>query len=449
MDTPSSTVIIQYNNIHDNYYGIEAAANTLSYAHYNNIYNNREYGVISASDYLGNNAPFDARYNWWGHETGPYHGTSWTYMGSPYGPHYGLGDNVSDYVLYNPWLKTPFTPPPIHDVAILSVVPSATRVAIGTTIQVNVTAKNEGNTYETFDVSLYYNGNFISTQTITDLAPGTTKQLTFYWDTTGTTPGTDYTITAVASTVPGETDTADNAKSAIDKVRVGKAALIKATSYKANLLNQTVAINITLNDLEAYWRVIAVQFRLCYNNTLLEFINVTEGPLLKRYASLQPGCPGTFFIYIDEDDMLYGHNVIVGTIILPNGTGCWNPPFPEGNETIATIYFKAVYQERGTEKPPSSCDLVLVETDIFDDDGETIPYIVQDGSYWIPPTHVGDFNYDGRVDMDDVYRCAKAFGETPGRPRWDPDVDINRDGRIDMADLYICCKAFGWRMGDP
>jgi hypothetical protein len=331
---------------------------------------------------------------------------------------------------------------------VLDVVPSAVRVASGTTINVKVTVKNEGNTYETFDVSLYYNGNFISTQTITDLAPGTTKQLTFYWDTTGTTPGTDYTITAIASTVPGETDTADNTKSAIDKVRVGEPPTLKAPIYNAKLLNQTISINVTLNNLKAYWRVIAVQFRIQYNNTLLEFINVTEGPLLKQYASQQPGSLGTLFLYIHENHMIYGPSVLVGVLIFPNSTGYWNPPFPEGDGTIATINFKVIYQERGLEKPPLSCDLTLVETLVFDDEGIIIPYNIQDGLYKIWPTNIGDINYDGQVDLVDFYRAALAFGESPGRPRWDPMADVNNDQKIDLVDVFTVAKNFGW-IQDP
>jgi len=98
-DLSPSTVVIKENNIHDNYYGIEVVSNSLSYAHYNNIHNNREYGVVSDSDYLGNNATFDARFNYWGHSSGP----------GPVGP--GEGDNVTQYVDFEPWLScyTPYT----------------------------------------------------------------------------------------------------------------------------------------------------------------------------------------------------------------------------------------------------------------------------------------------------------------------------------------------------
>ncbi|MCK4614445.1 MAG: right-handed parallel beta-helix repeat-containing protein, partial [Thermoplasmata archaeon] len=64
-------------------------------AHYNNIFNNTEYG-INATDNDG--CTINATYNWWGHETGPYHPTNNSE---------GKGDNVTDYVEFDPWLTAP------------------------------------------------------------------------------------------------------------------------------------------------------------------------------------------------------------------------------------------------------------------------------------------------------------------------------------------------------
>lgn len=424
--------IITCNNIFNNGIGIhvEAVVNVNNICvNYDNIYSN-SFGLKAYGP-----STLNAKYNWWGHFTGPYHSTL-----NPS----GLGNAVSDYVSFNPWLLVEKVPPLVHDVAITQVVPSAVRVAVGTTVQIDVTAKNEGTAYENFTVTLYYDSNIIGMQTITELTPGASKLITFNWDTTGTTPGTDYTITAVASTVPGETDTTDNTKSAVDKVRVGEPPLMKAPTYQAKFLNQTVTINVTINDLKAYWRIIAIEFRLCYDDTLLQLINVTEGPFLKHFASLQPGSDGTLFLFNPDYDPIYGSSVMVGVFILPNATGYWNPPFPEGSGTIATLTFKAIYQERGLEKPPLFCELALVETDVFDDDGITIPYNVQNGLYKIWPTHIADINYDGKVDLKDYYRITRAFGEFPGRPRWDPIADLNGDQKVDLKDVYTCAKGFGW-----
>jgi PKD repeat protein len=72
---------------------------------------------------------------------------------------------------------------------------------------VNVT--NEGDINEGFDVTAYANATPIGMQTVTNLGSGLAKSLTFTWNTTGFALG-NYAINATASTVPDETDTADN-----------------------------------------------------------------------------------------------------------------------------------------------------------------------------------------------------------------------------------------------
>ncbi len=62
--------------------------------HYNDIYGNSNYGIRN----LDSTVIVDAENNWWGDSTGPYHPDS-----NPG----GLGDTVSDYVDFIPWLYWP------------------------------------------------------------------------------------------------------------------------------------------------------------------------------------------------------------------------------------------------------------------------------------------------------------------------------------------------------
>ncbi len=90
---------ILYNNIHNNLYGIAQWAwnrtsiggNTINY---NNFYNNTAWGVRNFDATIVN-----ATSNWWGNLTGPYHPTL--------NPD-GQGDDVSDNVLFAPWLDAPY-----------------------------------------------------------------------------------------------------------------------------------------------------------------------------------------------------------------------------------------------------------------------------------------------------------------------------------------------------
>lgn len=63
--------------------------------HYNNIYNNTEFG-INATDNAGYTT--DATNNWWGDPSGPYH---------PVNNSQGKGDNVTDHVKFDPWEGSP------------------------------------------------------------------------------------------------------------------------------------------------------------------------------------------------------------------------------------------------------------------------------------------------------------------------------------------------------
>lgn len=87
-------VIIENSRIHNSGYdALESRVDT-PILHYNQIYNNGNRGAIRT----WGATPVDARYNWWGDPSGPYHATL-----NPA----GLGDAVGDFVLFEPWLTSP------------------------------------------------------------------------------------------------------------------------------------------------------------------------------------------------------------------------------------------------------------------------------------------------------------------------------------------------------
>ena len=119
----------------------------------------------------------------------------------------------------------------VHDVAVVDVC-SKSKLTVnwglpivvvfpvgGWLVYINVTAENQGDFYENFTVTIYYDNNTIETQSVVNLAPGTNKTLTFVWFTNSAEPCTynytaneyiPYTLYANASVVEGETDTEDN-----------------------------------------------------------------------------------------------------------------------------------------------------------------------------------------------------------------------------------------------
>jgi cytochrome c biogenesis protein CcdA len=100
-------------------------------------------------------------------------------------------------------------PPPVHDIAVLSVVASDTSVQIGETLHINVTIKNEGNQNESFNVTTLFDSHNIQTKSVEDLEPDEEQLLMFHWATQNVTEG-NYTISAHADIVKNETDIDDN-----------------------------------------------------------------------------------------------------------------------------------------------------------------------------------------------------------------------------------------------
>jgi hypothetical protein len=107
----------------------------------------------------------------------------------------------------------------MHDVAVMDVAVSPTKVYSGKNVSILVVAKNEGVHAETFNVTTKYDNNGIDTKTVTDLSPEDETTLVFTWDTTGVSKGS-YNIKAEASVVPSENKTSDNAKICASQVKV-------------------------------------------------------------------------------------------------------------------------------------------------------------------------------------------------------------------------------------
>jgi len=109
----------------------------------------------------------------------------------------------------SPTMPPTTVPPEIHDVAVIDVNVSKTVVAQGYLVSINVTLENQGTTTETFDVTVSANTTTIGLHTVANLAAGAKETLIFDWN-TASVPYGNYTISAYASPVSGETDTADN-----------------------------------------------------------------------------------------------------------------------------------------------------------------------------------------------------------------------------------------------
>lgn len=108
-------------------------------------------------------------------------------------------NNIDRYPLMNP----------IHDLAVVNIIPSNTSVKKGGILDINVTVENQGVIEETFDVELYYNTTLIDTKPVNNLGGRNSTTVLFRWNTTYVFAGS-YTIKAYTTPVKDEIDTTDN-----------------------------------------------------------------------------------------------------------------------------------------------------------------------------------------------------------------------------------------------
>ena len=108
-----------------------------------------------------------------------------------------------------PLVQRDITKPfPIWDVAIISVEADKDVVAQGYPVSITVNLLNQGVKKYTGDISLYYDSNLVETQAVSLISEQSTA-LNFTWNTEDVPKGT-YTITAIATVAPGETDISEN-----------------------------------------------------------------------------------------------------------------------------------------------------------------------------------------------------------------------------------------------
>jgi len=186
------------NTINNNLVSFNELGMWLDFASDNRIYHNSFVGnTVQATSNNGTNMWNDEanKGNYWSDYTGQ--DLNHDGIGDTLIPHQG----VDYYPLMNPYA-------PIHDIAVTNVVTSKNIVGQGFTLSIKATVANLGTSPETFDATAYYDTNPITTKTFT-LSSGSSVAAIFVWNTTGVAKG-NYTITAEAIPVPGETDTADN-----------------------------------------------------------------------------------------------------------------------------------------------------------------------------------------------------------------------------------------------
>jgi len=277
-----------------------------------------------------------------------------------------------------------------HDITVIGVIALPTTVFPSQSVQINATVENEGGYAENFNVTAYSNFEVIETQSVS-LNPEEYTVLTFTWNTTGVGKG-DYTLSANASVVPGEVDTADNTQVADSTVTV-----------------LSIGHDVAIKDVTPFKTVVGQGYPISVGVTAKNYGNFTE----------------TFNVTVYYNDT---------AIILPDEKNYTTITLTSGNSTTVAFTWNTTGVAKGNYTITAEATQPPGETDTTDNTlTNGIVYV------GIP----GDVNADGKVNVRDIFAVAKAFGFEYPNPPYDPNLDINNDGKINVKDIFTTAKNFG------
>ena len=153
------------------------------------------------------------------------------------------------------------------NIAVRNLIPLETSAKIGSILYLNATVANEGYFAETVNITLYANSTIVGTWNIT-LTGRSENTVIFIWNTTNSLTG-NYTISAYAEPVPGETNTTDNLY--VDGIvqivpPIHDIAITNITfSKQYPAINETIQIYVTIENRGT----LTETFDVCVNYTLL------------------------------------------------------------------------------------------------------------------------------------------------------------------------------------
>jgi hypothetical protein len=111
-----------------------------------------------------------------------------------------------------------------------------------------------------------------------------------------------------------------------------------------------------------------------------------------------------------------------------------NVTLPAGNSTTVSIIWNTTDFAYGNYTISAYAEPVPDETDTANNNftGGVVTVTIP-----------GDINGDFKVSLSDLSLLAKAYGSTPGSPKWNANADINSDFKVSLSDLSILAKHYG------
>jgi len=257
------------------------------------------------------------------------------------------------------------------DIAVTNVSVSPITVLPGTPVHVNATVQNLGGSVETFNVTTYANSHVIDVQKVT-LNSGSSQTLHFTWNTAGYSQG-EYNVSAMASTVPGETNTTNNVKSAANIVTIlydghdiAVTHVDTAKDSDRTVIGQGFSTNIT----------VTIKNYGTYTESFNTTVYLNTSALNTQKVTLVSGASTTINSTWNTTNFAYGNYTINANVaLIPSETNNWIGPFTYGTVKVTVpgdvignggpiniLDYSIVAINWGTHVPPAPAN-----ADIYDD----------------------------------------------------------------------------------
>jgi len=329
----------------------------------------------------------------------------------------------------------------VHDVAVVSVTPSASEVHSGQILNVTVVVRNEGTTTETFNVTLY------SARALGWQLVERDGRIAWYSD-------------------------------GVDILSIAFGDFLLSISVTIPLENPMLTFD-TKYSIESHWDFGFVQIStdggVTWTSLENSYTTYSHDPsaTAEIIANL-PGLSGTSsgwpdwmtmmfnltdyagekvllgFRYMTDEAYIwegwYVDNVMIGNISISDGAFEKFNPFAVAIQTMTVSNLAPganvplVFSWNTTDWYMENYSLILV-ADTIPGEVDIVDNTSLDSSVFV--MFIADVNGDGIVDIFDAILLSTAFGAEEGSPNWNPDVDINGDGMVDILDAIILASYFG------
>jgi hypothetical protein len=145
---------------------------------------------------------------------------------------------------------------------------------------------------------------------------------------------------------------------------------VDPSEYISSHLGENFDIDITVTNLDEEWELVYMEFKLEYNSTFIDAIDVTEGDFMTQFGE-------TTFNYTQGTGYVKANITLTPTSVFPSGDGI-----------IATITFNV------TSRPPAVSDLLLKDTSLLDPDGYEVVHVLSHGYYTMHEVLVHEITVD-------------------------------------------------------